>query len=138
MVPAGNKVKRLLSVNCTTKTIHHQHHHYHHYYHYQQLDVSAFCFWSIPGIFKNSIFCIISKATSSKSSLRWKSFPMIRFQKHRRTDSKKHLNSIDHLSIDHLKSLTKHVLTQVVLLLNEKRPKLSLFIQKELNLQPEP
>ena len=29
MVPAGNKAKRLLSVNHTTKTIHH-HHHYHH------------------------------------------------------------------------------------------------------------
>ena len=136
MVPAGNKVKCLLSVNCTTKTIHHHHHHYHQIF--LQLHVWAFCFWSIPGIFKYSIFCIISKATSSKSSLRWKSFPIIRFQKHRRTDSKEYLNSIDHLSIDHLKSLTKHFLTQVVLLLNEKRPRLSLFIQKELNLQPEP
>ena len=27
MVPAGNKAKRLLSVNHTTKTIHHHHHH---------------------------------------------------------------------------------------------------------------
>ena len=26
MVPAGNKAKRLLSVNRTTKTIHHHHH----------------------------------------------------------------------------------------------------------------
>ena len=30
MVPAGNKAKRLLSVNHTTKTIHHHHHHHHH------------------------------------------------------------------------------------------------------------
>ena len=29
MVPAGNKVKRLSSVNDTTKTIHHHHHHHH-------------------------------------------------------------------------------------------------------------
>ena len=28
MVPAGNKAKRLLSVNHTTKTIHHHHHHH--------------------------------------------------------------------------------------------------------------
>ena len=27
MVPAGNKAKRLSSVNHTTKTIHHHHHH---------------------------------------------------------------------------------------------------------------
>ena len=27
MVPAGNKAKRLSSVNLTTKTIHHHHHH---------------------------------------------------------------------------------------------------------------
>ena len=27
MVPAGNKAKRLWSVNHTTKTIHHHHHH---------------------------------------------------------------------------------------------------------------
>ena len=31
MVPAGNKTKRLLSFNHTTKTIHHHHHHHHHY-----------------------------------------------------------------------------------------------------------
>ena len=32
MAPAGNKAKRLSSVNHTTKTIllHHHHHHYHH------------------------------------------------------------------------------------------------------------
>ena len=29
MVPAGNKAKRLSSVNHTTKTIHHHHHHHH-------------------------------------------------------------------------------------------------------------
>ena len=29
MVPAGNKAKRLLSVNHTTKKIHHHHHHHH-------------------------------------------------------------------------------------------------------------
>ena len=29
MVPAGNKAKRLLLVNHTTKTIHHHHHHHH-------------------------------------------------------------------------------------------------------------
>ena len=32
MAPAGNKAKRLSSVNHTTKTIHH-HHHYHHHHH---------------------------------------------------------------------------------------------------------
>ena len=31
MVPAGNKTKRLSSVNHTTKTIHHHHHHHYHY-----------------------------------------------------------------------------------------------------------
>ena len=31
MVPAGNKAKRLSSVNHTTKTIHHHHHHHHHH-----------------------------------------------------------------------------------------------------------
>ena len=30
MVPAGNKAKRLLSVNHTTKTNHHHYHHHHH------------------------------------------------------------------------------------------------------------
>ena len=30
MVPAGNKAKRLSSVNHTTKTIHDHHHHHHH------------------------------------------------------------------------------------------------------------
>ena len=30
MVPAGNKAKRLSSVNHTTKTIHHHHHLHHH------------------------------------------------------------------------------------------------------------
>ena len=30
MVPAGNKAKRLSSVNHTTKTFHHHHHHHHH------------------------------------------------------------------------------------------------------------
>ena len=32
MVPAGNKAKRLLSVNHTTKTIHYHHHHHHHHH----------------------------------------------------------------------------------------------------------
>ena len=32
MVPAGNKTKRLSSVNHTTKTIHHHHHHHHHHH----------------------------------------------------------------------------------------------------------
>ena len=31
MIPAGNKAKRLSSVNHTTKTIHHHHHHHHHH-----------------------------------------------------------------------------------------------------------
>ena len=31
MVPAGNKAKRLSSVNHITKTIHHHHHHHHHH-----------------------------------------------------------------------------------------------------------
>ena len=31
MVPAGNKAKRLSSVNHTTKTILHHHHHHHHH-----------------------------------------------------------------------------------------------------------
>ena len=31
MVLAGNKAKRLLSVNHITKTIHHHHHHHHHH-----------------------------------------------------------------------------------------------------------
>ena len=38
VVPAGNKVKRLLLVNHTRKRIHHhhhyRHHHYHHHYHH--------------------------------------------------------------------------------------------------------
>ena len=33
MVLVGNKVKRLSSVNHTTKTMHHHHHHHHHHYH---------------------------------------------------------------------------------------------------------
>ena len=32
MVPAGNKAKRLSSVNNTTKTILHHHHHHHHHH----------------------------------------------------------------------------------------------------------
>ena len=32
MVPAGNKAKRLSSINHTTKTIHHHHHHHHHHH----------------------------------------------------------------------------------------------------------
>ena len=31
MAPAGNKTKRLSSVNHTTKTIHHHYHHHHHH-----------------------------------------------------------------------------------------------------------
>ena len=34
MIPAGNKAKRLSSVNHTTKTIHHHHHHHHHDHHH--------------------------------------------------------------------------------------------------------
>ena len=37
MVPAGNKAKRLLSVNHTTKTIHHHHHH-----HVRKLELHGF------------------------------------------------------------------------------------------------
>ena len=33
MALARNKAERLLSVNHTTKTIHHHHHHDHHYHH---------------------------------------------------------------------------------------------------------
>ena len=34
MVTAGNKAKRLSSVNHTTKTTHHHHHHHHHLRHH--------------------------------------------------------------------------------------------------------
>ena len=34
MVPPGNKAKRFLPVNHTTKTIHHHHHHLHHHHHH--------------------------------------------------------------------------------------------------------
>ena len=40
MVPAGNKAKRLSSVNYTTKTIHdhdHDHHHHHHHHHHHRM-----------------------------------------------------------------------------------------------------
>ena len=37
MVPAGNKTKRLSSVNHTTKAINHHHHHHHHYHHHRIL-----------------------------------------------------------------------------------------------------
>ena len=36
MVLAGNKAKRLLSINHTKKTIHH-HHNHHHHHHYPQV-----------------------------------------------------------------------------------------------------
>ena len=36
MFPAGNRVKRLSSVNHTTKTIHHYHHHHNHHHHHHQ------------------------------------------------------------------------------------------------------
>ena len=36
MVPAGNKAKRLSSVNHATKRIHRHHHHHHHHYHLHQ------------------------------------------------------------------------------------------------------
>ena len=36
MVPAGNKAKRLSSVNHTTKTIYHYHHNHHHHHHHRQ------------------------------------------------------------------------------------------------------
>ena len=47
MAPAGNKAKRLSSINHTTKTIHHHHHHHHH--HHQKKKTGE----SVAGIFKN-------------------------------------------------------------------------------------
>ena len=40
MVPAGNKARRLSSVNHTTKIIHHHHHHHHHYHHHYHHQVA--------------------------------------------------------------------------------------------------
>ena len=51
MVPAGNKAKRLSSVNHTIKTIHHHRHHHHHHQPFQDGDryhikASPLIFWA--------------------------------------------------------------------------------------------
>ena len=41
MVSAGNKAKRLSSVNHTIKTIHHHHHHHHNHNHHKLLECAS-------------------------------------------------------------------------------------------------
>ena len=56
MVPAGNKTKRLSSVN-HTKTIHYHHHHDHQHYHNNRLGAP---FWLFP-------YCLISQKKKKRS-----------------------------------------------------------------------
>ena len=52
MVSAGNKDKRLLPVNHTTKASYHHHHHHHRHHHHQVFLLSTLTFSDLPGRFK--------------------------------------------------------------------------------------
>ena len=68
MVPAGNKAKRLSSVNHTTKTIHH-HHHHHHNHHHRPLSLYSKTFVLIT---QNLASHFISQYESAPSTFIWK------------------------------------------------------------------